>query len=119
MQTAPSPSWTNLDALVVDLSWLLAHTLLVVFCLKYYLILKIGVVFYCRLSLYFNVCPPFRQLIRLCLSPFYSNFFAPVDSLSLFPGKTEIENILQTKYGCLKVADLIGKKFGTKVRVSK
>jgi len=34
-------------------------------------------------------------------------------------GKTEIENILQTKYGCLKVADLIGKKFGTKVNLTK
>jgi hypothetical protein len=27
----------------------------------------------------------------------------------------EIEHLVQTKYGGLKVADLIGKKFGTKV----
>jgi len=32
---------------------------------------------------------------------------------------TEVENIIQTKYGSLKAVDLVGKKFGSKVQLSK
>ena len=34
-------------------------------------------------------------------------------------GTCEVENIYQTKYGSLKAMDLVGKKFGSKVQLSK
>lgn len=34
-------------------------------------------------------------------------------------GTAEVENIYQTKYGSLKAMDLVGKRFGTKVQLSK
>ena len=36
-----------------------------------------------------------------------------------YPNYQEVENIYQTKYGALKAADLIGKKFGHRVNLSK
>ena len=32
--------------------------------------------------------------------------------------KEEIEHVFQTTYGCLKVMDLVGKKFGSKISLS-
>ena len=47
---------------------------------------------------------------------FSRNTFFIVDSLRFSKKGVEIEHLIQTKYGGLKVADLVGKKFGTKVK---
>jgi hypothetical protein len=55
-----------------------------------------------------------RWTVHIALTVLYG--FLIICNFPLISKKgVEIEHLVQTKYGGLKVADLIGKKFGTKV----
>jgi hypothetical protein len=55
-----------------------------------------------------------RWTVHIALTVLYC--FPIICNFPLISKKgVEIEHLVQTKYGGLKVADLIGKKFGTKV----
>jgi hypothetical protein len=52
----------------------------------------------------------FQQYVRWTLTPNPPQFFRKGE---------EIENVFQTNYGAFKVKDLIGKRFGTKVAMTR